>query len=54
MGSYVGLMDGVVLASVGHVPDYVGDAVDIEKRVIEGEGWTVCTGCMRNKKHGVS
>ena len=26
---------------VGHVPDYVGDAVDIEKRGIEGDGWTV-------------
>ena len=51
-GSYGGLMDGVVWASVGHAPDYVRDAVDIEKRGIEGEGWTVRTGCTRNKKHG--
>ena len=37
-GSYGGLMDGVVWASVGHAPDYVRDAVDIEKRGIEGDG----------------
>ena len=37
--------------SVGHVPDYVGDAVDIEKRGVEGAGWNVRTGCTRYKKH---
>ena len=37
-GSYGGLLEVVVWGSVGHVPDYVGDAVDIEKRGVEGAG----------------